>query len=287
MTVQGSTALMLPAIGASSASGSELHLRADLPLMAADAKPEGLLASGQEITDYVVQAFLLMWAVTLSPPMGALLAIVTPFYSLVLSRILERHADAFKGYVRRFGGSKEKAREHNRRNRNTPNHREAIYWLFRMMQDAVDPSVVETLGYLTAVYSEANRRPDAQFRAIGRLLCELEPGEIHDLRVMLRYVEQSKGTDGRELNLLAETDQDGQERISIVPAPNEKMTVGQPVPSAARLLSLLKREGLGGTPGTPMTYGISEIGSTDKRVTISADQVTKLLEIIDGQPAKA
>lgn len=243
-------------------------------------KPKGLLVSGQEGLELILQALLVFWGFTMGPPVAALLAILAPFVSLVGSRILERHADALKGYVRSFGGSRRKARDHSRRHRSDPSHRDTLYWLFRMMQDAVDPSVVETLGHLAGTYASKNRRPDDFFRGMGRLLCDLEPGEIHDLRAMLTKTRDRLSTfDGSLLRLSLDEDpeeREGDHQVNLYLDGAEVPLLR--LPTAVRLFALMRREGI--ADGLPRARGMrSDQGDHVMRLPVR--KLHAMLEVID------
>lgn len=98
---------------------------------------------------------------------------------------------------------------------------------FRQMMDAVDENVVPVLGYMAGLYAFERKRPDAVFRGLGRLLCDLEPGELDQLVRLIKLNGASLYIDYK----------------GIVHA--DKSSEGN-LPSAKRIFALLKREGLGG-----------------------------------------
>jgi len=121
---------------------------------------------------------------------------------------------------------------------------------FRQMMDAVDDSVVPVLGYMAGLYRLEGKKANYFFRAFGRLLCELEPGELDDL-VKIVDIAQKQSNHREDPNL--ELDEKGRVWAAV---PNSSALAVDAVPHAGRLFAVLKREQLARnvTPGVPR-YG--------------------------------
>lgn len=104
---------------------------------------------------------------------------------------------------------------------------------FRQMMDAVDDAVVPVLGYMAGRYTFERRRPDAFFRGLGRVLCDLEHGELEQLRRIVAlaaygsHSEVALRVDRGAVKLMA---RDSRKELRLA--------------AASRIFSLMKREGL-------------------------------------------
>jgi hypothetical protein len=105
---------------------------------------------------------------------------------------------------------------------------------FRQMMDAVDDEVVPVLGYMAGLYGFERKKPDVFFRGLGRLLCDLEAGELEQLG---RIVKLASTEPLRDATL-----QIGGTGVQLI-AKNSLRELR--LPAAERLFGSLKREGLG------------------------------------------
>jgi hypothetical protein len=117
---------------------------------------------------------------------------------------------------------------------------------FRMMMDAVSVEVVEPLGYLAGSYCQGQRKPDAFFRGLGRMLCDLEDGELTGLRDILRgmlTVQRDLKVAGDEASLLfGRTDEATDTNVRMY-VPDHKDPISlQGTGNGRRIFALLKRE---------------------------------------------
>ncbi|HWZ91858.1 MAG TPA: hypothetical protein VNW92_23505 [Polyangiaceae bacterium] len=154
---------------------------------------------------------------------------------------------------------------------------------FRMMMDAVDEAVVPVLGYMAGRYTFEQKRPDVFFRSLGRLLCDLEAGEIGSLRLIVNHV--CKQSNQREIVSL-EIDNAG--RVWAWLGTSSGLAPDTTVPGAARIFALLKREHLATTPQPAgLRYGTVD-QAADVTMRMRPDIATSLLQILEpGQPSAA
>ena len=161
------------------------------------------------------------------------------------------------GYVKAFNNNPNKAKEHAEQQKDNPDYHETMFQIFRRLMVAVDPSVVETLGYLAGQYNWAEKRADSHFRHLGRLLCELEPGELDDLKKLLNGVVTAifefRNKDYEDLSLCREdfyvtwSDKKQRPQVEMYTGYSRYMGLVESIPSAERLFWLLKSEGFSET----------------------------------------
>lgn len=250
-------------------------------------------------------------AVAANPGWQALLAITMPLMGLAVARgayrlFAPRTAALAKGYAKAFNDEPQKVADHAAARADDPDYHETMYRTFRAMVDAADPSVVETLGYLAGTYTSARKKPDVFFRGLGRLLCDLDSGELDDLRALLHGIREGNAEEKHEwLDVVIDSqmdptsvhvveggpngtlsEYDHEEFVRIVLTAIESITVGKH-PSAARLFLLLKREGLAETlslnPEDEPSNRRFPLG--DREMYISAKTLDAILASIDPQPA--
>jgi hypothetical protein len=154
-------------------------------------------------------------------------------------------------------------------------YHDTILRSFRQMMDAADESVVETLGYLAGVYAIGNKKPDAFFRGLGRLLCDLEDGELEQLKVMLRLALAAL-RETPEISLAL--DRNGQ---LVARALGKLLYEPKVVPDSQRLFMLLKREGLGGNLPIDGAVAGAQGHRPDREVALDAITVSHVMEVLD------
>ncbi|HTA93123.1 MAG TPA: hypothetical protein VK745_26275 [Polyangiaceae bacterium] len=146
---------------------------------------------------------------------------------------------------------------------------------FRQMMEAVDESVVPTLGYMAGQYARANKRPDAIFRGLGRLLCDLEEGELEQLKSMLRLA-ATAFREQPEIGLIL--DRKGQ---LVASAREEVFYERKVIPDAQRLFMLMKRDGLGGNIRTDGAVAGAQARMPDRELSLDAITASRVREIVD------
>jgi hypothetical protein len=107
---------------------------------------------------------------TMTPEQAVMVAVMSPIMGTAIGRgvhglIADRFPRFSDGYCKAFGGDPEKVRQHAEEHRSDDAYHATMYRAFRMMLDAVDPTVAEVLGYLAGQYTYANKEPDHYFRA--------------------------------------------------------------------------------------------------------------------------
>ncbi|HET7539874.1 MAG TPA: hypothetical protein VFK05_08375 [Polyangiaceae bacterium] len=136
----------------------------------------------------------------------AFLAIYGTMMNTVLGRALrftftERIEPFMRGFTWRYGADPVEAHAKfeatAKANENNPTFNDAVYRSFRQMMDAADDSVMPALGSMGGLYSSQGKKADAFFRGFGRVLCDLEAGELQQLTKLLK-----------EIDALNEQDQD-------------------------------------------------------------------------------
>lgn len=155
-------------------------------------------------------------------------------------------------------------------NRDNPEYHEVMFRAFRQMQDAVDPCVVEVLGYLAGQYTHAGRKPDQYFRALGRALCDLEANELDELRRLvagvLHYRSEIRGPVAAVVVEEVVIEGNRSELVIRVASPKQQLWVRH-IPSAVRLFGLLRREGLAQDQG-PAQGMRREMGENAIRIPV-------------------
>ncbi len=191
-----------------------------------------------------------------STPLQGAIALAGPTVALIFTRGMHRYA---KRRLPKFATSflspfdrvpEEAAKKVNAAAENetfTESLDDIMMRSFRLMMDSVDDSVVPVLGYMAGLYTLEQRKPNYFFRSFGRLLCELEPGELDDLRKIVS-VAQRQSNHREDPNL--ELDETGKVWAAI---PNRTALAVEAVSHAGRIFALLKREQLARnvTPGVP------------------------------------
>jgi hypothetical protein len=187
-----------------------------------------------------------------------------------------------KGYGKAFDSDPEKVRQHAEKHGDEPDQTETMYWVFRKVLDAVDPEVAIVLGYMAGQYNYAGKRADVFFRALGRLLCDLEPGELESLRELLRGVESAQAkVPGAFADMAVGVDY----TVTIYNEGTDRIELGTFVPGL-RLFWLLKREVF--AVGSPQNvhWGKSEISPGDRQMRLWFDSAARVLRTIDVYPSK-
>ena len=230
-------------------------------------------------------------AIAHSEEAKAFIAVFLPVVGLSVSRTAQRFfADRLPrlsaGYAKAFNNDTEKITALAKSRDDDPDCHEVMFRAFRSMADAVDPSVIEALGYLAGQYNFANKKPDAHFRNLGRLLCDLERDELAELRTMLRGILQCE----EDLKEVGEADViidwhygDKPSTVEVDFGHSEFGDIGH-LESAPKLFLLLKREGFAGVrePRESDTNG----PVSDDTICISFDEVKRILSTIDPNLGK-
>jgi hypothetical protein len=222
-------------------------------------------------------------AIAANEPAKAFIAVLFPILGLSVSRMAQRFfADRIpklsEGYAGPFG-SEEAAAAHAQEHEEDADYHEVMFRTFRAMTDAVDPEVVPALGYLAGQYNFAGRRPDAHFRAMGRLLCELEPGELQQLRGIFRSLLDKTSPGSAQLDLICGPD----DTVSI-PAPGTNNTPLGIFPSGLRLFRLLKTEAMAESMPTELYWGANAGPGEARGMRIRAATLESILATIDPRP---
>jgi hypothetical protein len=145
--------------------------------------------------------------------------------------------------------------------------------------------VVEVLGYLAGRYALARRKPDPFFRGLGRLLCDLEVGELRDLRTLVAGILHHRNKVSGPIASVS-VDQaifeaNRVEQVVRVASHTEQLWIRN-IPSAIRLFGLLRREGLAQDQGP--AHGIRrEMG--DNAIRIPVASVEDIHRTIEPLPA--
>lgn len=194
--------------------------------------------------------------------------------STALNRALKRRSEVFTaGVLAGMGGDPDEATKRVNERADDEDTQEMLLEAFRRMMSAASVDVAPTIGYLTGQYLAANRKADFHFRSLGRLLSDLEPGDLGQLKRMLRLVRNAQhGVFDIEVNW-HELDDSRQPTIEV---DNEE--IGN-VESGERLLRLLRREGFAFTAKTKAG------SSVDDTVTMGYDVARKLIATIDPEYA--
>jgi len=156
------------------------------------------------------------------------------------------------------------------------------------MTDAADPEVVPTLGLLAGQYTFRQKKADHYFRTLGRLLCDLEEGDLVDLKTLLRGVDACQGLgdlgNGNVTDVGVRTAQSESGEILQAQTSKETFHTMGSAPSARRLFFLLKREGFGRGVGGGFLRPWNTLQSNDS--TIMMDFVTsrRMLATVDPSP---
>jgi len=225
-------------------------------------------------------------------PLRGGLAVVLPVMGFAVGRGLHRafigrRKTFAKGYVNAFEGDPDKAAAHGEQHRDDDNYNERMYRAFRAMLDAADPSVVETLGYLAGQYSFADKPVDADFRNLGRLLCDLEGGELQQFKTLLRAVHLHLSQVSLDaVNIIRSDAMGGPASIGHLHALKPPLGIGTKMQngdfvrfgdfsSGRRLFGLMIRSEFAIEHPTP---------GGNQTMTLSKDVVEWLLTVLDPQP---
>jgi len=240
-------------------------------------------------------------AIASSPGLQALLSVTLPLIGFAVARgahrlFAPRAALVAIGFARAFDDDPEKFRRHADEHKDDADFHETMYRTFRAMLDAAEPEVVDTLGYMAGCYAAAGRRPDKFFRGLGRLLCDLEQGELGAFRDLLNGVDGvfELKKDGRLHILIG--DQFSHEEVHqrtphgssstihyedivrVVDSDDREGDVGKH-PLAKRFFMLLKREGLAGTP-PPEGKWDDDNPTGDRALEIARETFETLLRLL-------
>lgn len=248
------------------------------------------------------EAALLHPSVAASPGSQALMVVALPLLGFAFARgaqrlLAPRTALMVKGYAKAFDGNADKVKDHAERHKDDANYHETMFRTFKAMADAAEPEVIETLGYLAGVYSAAGKRPNAFFRGLGRILCDLEEGELQQLRELLSVVgvvHQQHGVAGTELHLtFGRMDEPEDANVwVIIPGQEQPIAVAREgIRHCVRLFTLLKRELFArspqvGTFGSYYSDGSKQFEAPDgeRAALIPFETATHLLQFLDPQP---
>ncbi len=243
------------------------------------------------------------------PAVATILGVAfTRFGKRIVTKRLPKWVD---GFGKAFKGEPEKVKEHVEQHKDDDDYHETVYRSFRLMVDAADPEVVPVLGYMAGEYTKHGKKADAFFRGFGRLLCELEAGELAELKALLEGVEDANRQCNDEwIDVAIDSDlvsehelppepgqhpnfkafrEEYEEVVKVVLTSDSSISVGK-FPSASRLFLLLKRESLAENKSPLDMTGepakrLFPLG--DLAMLISAETVRKILASISAaQPGE-
>lgn len=272
------------------------------------------LVSGEEALEAGSAAFftavgegakVMVPAVAASAGWQALLAVALPLMGLAVAKgayrlFSPRTALLAKGYTHAFGDDPERVRRHAQEHEDDTDYHETMFRTFRAMMDAAEPEVVETLGHMAGRYTIAKRKPDMLFRGLGRLLCDLEAGELDVFRELLRGVSAATEKNKERFIRVVIADQFSHEEVHqktasstsstmhyvdivrVLDSHDRETDLGQ-YPLATRFFALLKREGLAGTPSRKAEWD-SEDRSGDDALQLSRDVFETILQFVCPVP---
>jgi len=160
-------------------------------------------------------------------------------------------------------------------NENNPTFNDTVFRSFRNMMDATDASVAPALGSLCGVYTSQNKRPDWFFRGLGRVLCELEPGEIEDLQTLTHLACSAPGDRG-----YAALEIDAHRHFWAATGAGQGIQASKSSPHAFRVLALLKREQLGSNTDPGMIRYGGGSPNSDTTMAITSATVRRMFEIL-------
>jgi hypothetical protein len=141
------------------------------------------------------------------------------------------------------------------------------------MMDAADESVVAILGYMAGRYTFEGKKTDAFFRGLGRLLCDLELGELEDLRTLASLV----CTFDWEF---VDVEMDSNEKYWAPTGQFEGRAVDEPSPHGYRIFALLKREQLGGNTQPSKTKVGEAPPNTDASIELDTAVARQIFAIV-------
>ena len=229
-----------------------------------------------------------------SPEAQGALAVVGPALGFALVRgcydaFASRRASFVEGYVKAFDTDPNGAKEHAESQRENPDYHETMYRSFRLMMDAADPSVIDAIGYLAGQYSIANKKPDSHFRRLGRLLSELEAGQLEDLKQLLNGVVTAiyefRSKDYKDLSSCSEdfyvtwSDEKQHHLVDMHTGSSRYMTVVEAMPAAEWLVWVLKREGFG-----EILPENRHVITHSQSMSMTYENAQKILSTVDPKP---
>ena len=148
---------------------------------------------------------------------------------------------------------------------------------FRQMMDAAADDVIPILGYMAGLYTFEQKEPDALFRGLGRVLCDLDVGGLEDLRTLVKLV----CTFPDDWYSIAVEIRDGQkywaplsEFSGRVPEPELES------PNGYRIFALLKREQLGVNTEPRKTKVDTPPENTDASVGLDVEMAKRIFAIV-------
>lgn len=221
----------------------------------------------------------------LQPNAITAIQIVLPMLSLGVGRgafdLMAKRLPAFtRGYLRGADSdqAKAEAKVSQQAAEENPNQPDTMFRAFRMMMDAVDEEAVAAIGTLTFQYNDRKLRPDAHFRALGRLLCDLEPGELETLTTTLTAVQTAIGgmlttQDSVHISL----SQEGKLEVSGEDGAEERQ-IGNSYEFylfGPRLFMLLTRDGLASNAHSQV------YDSSSPRITLDTEALRRILATLD------
>jgi hypothetical protein len=161
-------------------------------------------------------------------------------------------------------------------------YHELMFKTFRLMMDAADPSVVDILGYMADQYTFARKKADSYFRSVGRLLCDLEAGDLEDLRKLVSGVDSCESILGEvgEVDVFIDYPEGKPSLVKVDLRGGRENTIGH-LPSAERLFLLMKREGFGSNIHGGMGTVDRTLASGDETMVILFDTARQLCATVD------
>jgi hypothetical protein len=223
------------------------------------------------------------------PELGAFIDVVGSAVGMSLGRqadyvLSQRMPRWTKGLSDASGGDPKKFEAHAKEQSENPGHHEVMYRSFKQMTEAADDSVIEALGYMAARYTYGNKKADAFFRGLGKVLCDLEAGEFEELKTLLRTIEALNRDEKLEWLDVAhewrEKEDNVYEPIVELVLASSTGSHGPGVDSAPRFFMLLKRETLARNKSSRYEAD-RNFESGDQAMYISADTLQEILDVID------
>jgi hypothetical protein len=242
--------------------------------------------------------------VAANPELQSLVAVTLPGFGFAMGRQMARlysyRLPKFAtGYAKAFGNDEAKVKENAKRNESNASYHESILFQFRKMMDATDPDVIEPLGYMTGVYAFSGRKPDRLLRGLGRLFCDLEEGELVQLRALLRGIDAVHEVEKADSIVVIIGTQEAyrdvvetasgssgtihfEEIVRVIDSDDREGDVGKH-PLAERFFMMLKREGLARTPEPNDKWDPENSPTGDRAMEISRPLFESMLALADPQ----
>jgi hypothetical protein len=186
-------------------------------------------------------------------------------------------------------GTAEEARARLEAAQDAPGFEAVMVDTYRRLTEALDDAVIPALGILAGEYEFGGKSPDAFFRGLGRMLCDLDAEHFHAFRAFVRAVaevEQVRANPSATwLTAVPSAPRDGSpiECIAVLRAGARWQTlvrIDRPV--AERLFHLMEAHGL----GLRENIGFEAEGS-EHSVILEPGYAPRIVRVIDPGAARA